>query len=86
MKTVKDWSKVNTNFDNPSPREQWLLRIIKEYKEYSFRKCECGKIATTQTVQGEDAEKELHLPRNYSWYCDKCYEKGLKLENEAIYG
>lgn len=87
MRKVKDWSKVNRDFSKATPREQWLLKIIKEYKDCTIRRCfGCGKTATTQTTKGKHAEKDLHLPRNYGWYCRKCWVRGVKIENEAMYG
>lgn len=49
-------------------------------------KCSCGKPATTQTEKGKDAQKNNHRPVNWGYYCDKCYEEGLKMEEEAMFG
>ena len=50
------------------------------------RKCGCGKPATRQTVRGEEAERANHLPQNHGYYCDRCFDEGLNLELEAMYG
>ena len=51
------------------------------------RKCtRCGKKATKQTVKGKQSEERKGLPQNHGYFCDKCFEKGLKLEEEAMYG
>lgn len=51
------------------------------------RKCTwCGKKATRQTVKGKDNEEAGGLPVNDGWFCDKCWDKGLKIEEEAMYG
>ncbi len=50
------------------------------------RKCGCGKLATRQTVRGEEAESANHHPANFGYYCDKCFDEGLALEHEAMYG
>ena len=55
--------------------------------EKKTRKCTwCGKIATQQTVRGKDNERIGGLSINDGWFCSKCYEKGLKAEQEAMYG
>lgn len=38
----------------------------------------CDQPATQQTLRGQDAGE--------GYYCDKCYAKGLKIEEEAMYG
>ena len=51
------------------------------------RKCNwCKAVATQQTVKGKDAEESGSLPQNHGYYCDSCYDKGLKMEEEAMYG
>lgn len=53
----------------------------------SKRKCTwCGKKATCQTTKGEHAEQAGHLPQNWDYYCDKCWDEGVELEHEAMYG
>ena len=46
----------------------------------------CEKPATTQTTKGEYAQKNNHRPVNWGYFCDKCYRKGRKIEEEAMYG
>lgn len=46
----------------------------------------CGKPATRQTANGAYQQEIGALPQNWGWYCYKCYDEGLKRENEAIYG
>lgn len=51
------------------------------------RKCtRCGKPATRQTTKGKYAEEHGHLPQNHGYYCDACWEEGMELEREAMYG
>lgn len=51
------------------------------------RKCtNCGKPATTQTVKGKEAEESGHLPQNHGYYCSKCFDEGVEMENEAMHG
>jgi len=51
------------------------------------RKCTwCGKVATKQTTKGKSNEEIGGLPQNDGWYCDKCWKKGTKIEEEAMYG
>ena len=50
------------------------------------KKCiRCGKKATRQTANGKYQEEIGALPQNYGWFCDKCYEEGQAIENEAMY-
>ena len=81
-----NWGNVNLDFTVTTKREQWLIKIFKEYKEMSIPKCSCGKIATTQTARGESEEESFSLPRNYGWYCGECWKKGVEIEEEAMYG
>jgi hypothetical protein len=46
----------------------------------------CGKPATMQTVKGEGNLKSGGISANDGWYCDDCYKKCLKIEEEAMYG
>ncbi len=86
-KNMIDWSKVDRDFSNPTKREQWLIKVLEGYKEMSVPKCtRCDELATTQTVRGKDSEDNFNLPQNYGWYCDKCYQEGLEMEKEAMYG
>ena len=51
------------------------------------KKCTwCGKIATKQTVKGKSNEESGGLPINDGWFCEECWEKGVEMENEAMYG
>jgi len=60
---------------------------LKRYVRKGSPKCSwCGKEATKQTVKGEDNLKSGGLSVNDGWYCDECYKKGLKIEEEAMYG
>lgn len=49
-------------------------------------KCSCGKKATMQTERGKYAQERNHRPCNWGYYCNKCYEEGLEIEKEAMYG
>jgi len=60
---------------------------IKRYVRKGNPKCNwCGKEATKQTVKGESNLKSGGLAVNDDYYCDECYAKGLKMEEEAMYG
>lgn len=39
-----------------------------------------------QTTKGKHAQEANHLPRNWGYYCQKCYDEGMELEREAMYG
>jgi hypothetical protein len=53
----------------------------------SKRKCgACNKIGTVQTAKGEYAEAHGDLPQNWSYWCQKHWDEGVELENEAMYG
>ena len=52
-----------------------------------MKKCTCcNKKATKQTENGKDNEKNGCLPINDGWYCNKCWEEGVKIEEDAMYG
>ena len=46
-------------------------------KNYCTR---CRKPAVKQTVRGKDGG------RNEGWYCQKHWDEGVAIENEAMYG
>ena len=46
----------------------------------------CNRPATIQTANGKYQESIGALPQNFGWYCQKCFNEGLKIENEAMYG
>lgn len=46
----------------------------------------CGSRATRQTAKGAENQKSGGLPQNNGWYCNKCYQEGLAIEHEAMYG
>ena len=46
----------------------------------------CSKIATRQTIKGQENEKSGGLSINDGWFCDKCWKKGEEMEREAMYG
>lgn len=51
------------------------------------RKCTwCGNPACKQTVKGKHNEEAKGLPQNDGWFCQKCWDKGTEIENEAMYG
>ncbi len=79
---------------NPNPKQ---MKEIKQYKgneldywkedikDCFIPKCSwCKRKATMQTVKGEYAEKNNHRPVNWGYYCEKCWDKGLEIE-EAMY-
>lgn len=56
-------------------------------KQAEKRECgRCDNEATKQTVRGKQNQERGGLPQNDGWFCDECWEKGLKLEHEAMYG
>ena len=46
----------------------------------------CGKKATIQTPKGKYQESIGAKPSDWGWYCKKCNEEGMRMEEEAIYG
>ena len=67
-------------------KDKWLDFFSKDISSCFIPKCTwCSKIATEQTAKGKDAQKNNHRPINWGYYCKKCYAKGLKLEEEAMY-
>ena len=68
-------------------KDKWLDFFSEDISSCFIPKCTwCSKIATEQTAKGKDAQKNNHRPINWGYYCKKCYAKGLKLEEEAMYG
>ena len=68
-------------------KEHWLKFFREDIKNCFMPKCGwCGKIATTQTVRGKNAQENNNRPLNWGYYCKSCYAKGLKEEEEAMYG
>jgi len=68
-------------------KEHWLKFFREDIKNCFMPKCGwCGKIATTQTVKGKNAQENNNRPLNWGYYCKSCYAKGLKEEEEAMYG
>ena len=45
----------------------------------------CGKLATRQTVKGQENEKGGGLQVNNGYFCQKCWDKGTQIEIEAMY-
>ena len=55
--------------------------------EKGVRKCtQCGKKASRQTVKGKSNQDSGGNPVNDGWYCGNCWDEGVKMENEAMYG
>ena len=79
-------SKKNTNVSTIQINEDGILRVFVTPKHLKNPKCGCGKPATNQTAKGEYNESLGALPQNHGWYCDKCMEEGIKMEEEAMYG
>ena len=68
-------------------KEKWLGFFTEDIKNCFIPKCGwCGKIATEQTVKGKDEQESHGRPVNWGYYCKSCYAKGLKMEEEAMYG
>lgn len=66
-------------------KENWLNFFKEDIQNGFIPKCKCGKKATRQTEKGKYAQKNNHRPCNWGYYCDKCWDKGLELEKEAMY-
>lgn len=47
---------------------------------------DCKRRATVQTYKGSQAQKNLHRPVNWDWYCKKHADERAELEREAMYG
>lgn len=48
--------------------------------------CGTKRKVVGQVTKGLHAQQDNHLPRNWGFYCQKCYDEGTKAENEAMYG
>lgn len=73
--------------DGVEDKEKWLRFFSEDIKNCFIPKCNwCGKIATKQTVKGEEAQKNNERPVNWGYYCKSCFDKGLKMEEEEMYG
>lgn len=70
--------------DAVEERKKWLGFYREDILNSFIPKCSCGKKATVQTAKGKYAQENLHRPCNWGWYCDKCFEKGLREEEEAM--
>ena len=76
------------NSEQPTGEE--LLNIWKgDILSGFIPKCSfCGtkRKVVGQVVKGKDAQDNNELPRNWGYYCQKCYDEGYKEECEAMYG
>lgn len=75
----------------PDNTEKGLLDLWKGDILANFiPKCSyCGiksRKVVGQLTKGIDAQKYNHLPRNWGYYCQQCYDEGMELEREAMYG
>jgi hypothetical protein len=78
---------MKNNTQTEGEDRKMLKFFADDLKSCFIPKCrQCGKIATTQTAKGKYAQENLHRPVNYGYYCKKCFAKGLKMEEEAMYG
>jgi hypothetical protein len=48
--------------------------------------CGTKRKVVGQLTKGVDAMNDNHLPRNWNYYCQKCYDEGMEMEREAMYG
>jgi len=79
--------EANDMIKETNDKEKQVLDWWKSDIENCFSpKCRCGKKATIQTERGKDNQKNNARPCNWGWYCQKCFNKGLKEEMEACYG
>ena len=80
-------SKKNTNVRTIQINKDGILRVFITPKHLKNPICtQCVKPATKQTANGKYQEEIGALPQNFGWYCDKCMEEGIKMEQEAMYG
>jgi hypothetical protein len=80
-------SAKNTNVKTIQIDDEGILRVFVTPKhQKNLVCCSCEKPATIQTAGGKYQESIGALPQNFGWYCKKCYVKGLKEEEEAMYG
>ena len=80
-------SRDNTNISTIQINEDGILRVFVTPKHLKNPICtRCDKPATIQTANGKYQERIGALPQNFGWFCKKCFEQGLKEENNAIYG
>lgn len=74
--------------------KQELSRLLDMWKDdivTNFTpKCSfCGiksRKVVGQVAKGISAQEDNHLPRNWGYYCQRCYDVGSELEREAMYG
>lgn len=74
-----------------TPKGEALLNIWKgDILACFMPKCSYCRIKSRkvvgQTVKGKYAQDDNHLPRNWGFYCQRCYDEGSELEREAMYG
>lgn len=48
--------------------------------------CHTKRKVVGQITKGKEAMDNNNLPRNWGYYCQKCYDEGMELEREAMYG
>ena len=76
---------------NKPPTGETLLDLWKGDIMAGFTpKCSyCGiksRKVVGQVAKGITAQDQNHLPRNWGYYCQRCYDEGMELEREAMYG
>ncbi|HEC66395.1 MAG TPA: hypothetical protein ENI23_14000 [bacterium] len=68
-------------------KEKWLTFFKEDIVGCFIPKCGwCDEVGTEQTEKGKHAQRDNHRPVNWGYYCKSCYAKGLKMEEEAMYG
>lgn len=91
-KVVKELQSLLTAREQQARREveeekkKWLEFYRTDIFNCFIPKCGCGRRAITQTIRGKYEQDNLHRPVNWGYFCKKCFDEGLKLENEAMYG
>lgn len=67
-------------------QDRWKSDILSGFKPIcSYCGIKSRKVVG-QTTKGEHAQKDNHLPRNWGYYCQRCYDEGMEMEREAMYG
>ena len=68
-------------------KKRWLEFYRKDIKSCFKPICtNCNRLATEQTARGKTAQRELHRPVNWGYYCKKCADEGREIEREAMFG
>ena len=88
--SIRKIEGVMTNSQTSNNEEVTLDRWKRDIKALFIPKCSyCNRKTPKvvgQTEKGKYAEANNHLPRNWGFYCQRCYDEGMEIEREAMYG